>query len=173
MYFDHILPLNSSQSLPTSHIPHHFPPYFMIPLSEKQEKQQKNESQNRWTIIQKQGKQNKNHVYIKSVESFLLCPTTPRQGACLWVWLLYLVTLHWRKLILHFTEGINCKQLIAGGNLCLFSLLSARILSGLNICRSCVCCQSLQGPIAEDTNDLHHLTQKSSRWLTLRLTLSD
>lgn len=46
------------------------------------------------------------HPKSKNIESILCCPG---------VWLIGLVTLHWRKLVFSFPASINCKQTLGLG----------------------------------------------------------
>jgi len=68
------------------------------------------------------------------MESPLDWSTTTGHGAYLGIWLIYPVTLHWRKLIsLSQQVSIASSFLDRGGTLCPFSLLGTVILSGLNL----------------------------------------
>lgn len=78
------------------------------------------------------------------MEAVLCWLTTPCHGGLPWMWFLYPVTPHWRRLNFLCPPSISCKQLLSfGGTLCLFPLLSAEILSVLNLCKFRVCCPSL------------------------------
>ena len=75
----------------------------------------------------------------KNMESILFWPIIPGHGPCPAVWVILPVTLCWRKLISSSQQvSIANSFLDRGGTLCPVSLFSARILSGLNLCRSCV-----------------------------------
>lgn len=59
----------------------------------------------------KKGKESKTKLKKshKNIIKFVLCwPTTPGQGACSGVWLIYSVTFHWRKLIFSLPANSNC-----------------------------------------------------------------
>lgn len=83
-------------------------------------------------------KQNKSTLNT-TMESALCWSSTPGHGACPGVWVFHPVTLHWRKLIFPFPFPSRL-----GVGLCDHSLpLLAEVLSGLNLGRSCACCDSL------------------------------
>lgn len=67
-----------------------------------------------------------------------LCwPATPVQAVCFGVWLIYLGTLHWKKLIFPFPAGINYIASCLGVELyvCLPFLVLG--MSGLELCMFC------------------------------------
>lgn len=64
----------------------------------------------------KRDKNAKTHTHthspqIKNMEFILCWPVTPDYGTCPGLWLIYTVTLHWRKF--SFLACINCKWLLS------------------------------------------------------------
>lgn len=77
----------------------------------------------------------------KTMDSVLCWSATPGYVAYPELWLKYPSMLYCRKLIFLFLSGIHYKHLLffQGRELCLLSILSIGILSGLNMCWSCGC----------------------------------
>lgn len=85
----------------------------------------------------------KTQVIQKTQSPFLLVNSS-WAWAYLGVWLIYVVTFYWRKLIFFFPAGFNCKEPLGyGWDICLHPLFRTWILSGVNVWRSCMCCHSL------------------------------
>lgn len=80
------------------------------------------------------------------MELVLCCPTTTGHGACPGAWLIYSVTLHWKN-------SFSLSQWVSIANSFLVGLwpfwllpsLNSEAFSGLDLCKSCVCCHSLYG----------------------------
>lgn len=77
----------------------------------------------------------------KTMDSVLCWSATPGYVAYSELWLIYPSMLYCRKLIFLFLSGIHYKHLLffQGRGLCLLSILSIGILSGLNMRWSCEC----------------------------------
>lgn len=77
------------------------------------------------------------------MEPVVCWATIPEHQVCLAVWLIFPVTLHWKKLIFPSQQVLTANSfLVRRGILCLLPLLSAETLSGLNLYRACTYCPS-------------------------------
>lgn len=121
-----------------------YPLNFMFFLSQKnQYRQTKKKNQ------QDQHKNNNNstktEVYLQNIiwNRFCVGQLFNGHGAWTWAWLIYSVTLYWKKDSFLSQKVINCKWLLRDKTLHPLSLLGAGILSGLDVYRMHAYCQKL------------------------------
>lgn len=120
--------------------PRSFPPLYihsfifiyshtLLPPSKKKTQKTKSKSANK--------NSKKNNKPTKPMDSVLCWSATPGYVAYLELWLIYPSMLYCRKLIFPFLSGTHYKH--QGRRLCLLSIFSIGILSGLNLRWSCGC----------------------------------
>lgn len=120
IYFGHILSLPpASQIFLTPYSPN-----YLVGVLHPPQKKTKQERQH-------QTLKKKAHTHKNTIKSVLWDP--------FWMWMIYPVSLHWRKLIFHLPAVIYCKYLLG---LCFhFPFSFSMGMFGLNLCGSWAYCQ--------------------------------
>lgn len=111
-----IYPTSSSSSLP--HSLQFLQSLFLLlpPGSASQDKTQKQTKKKKLVGKYKNRiKDEKKSPYKQNTDSILFGETTPRHGTCPRLWLIYSLTLHWRKLTFIFQSILTNNLLLEGG----------------------------------------------------------